>query len=70
MMKIFMISGSLTWGMELDDVLSESDTMPFSEEDVVVIVYGGCPTPRRCHMYNLSPETPTHCGWGHEDTGM
>jgi hypothetical protein len=38
MMKNFMVSGSLTRGMELDEDLGGSDTMPFPEEDAVMIV--------------------------------
>jgi hypothetical protein len=41
MMKSFMISGSLTRGMELDEDPSGSDAMPFPGEDVVMTVYGG-----------------------------
>jgi hypothetical protein len=43
MMKNFMISGSLTRGMQLDEVLDESDTMPFPGEAAVMMIYGGCP---------------------------
>jgi hypothetical protein len=38
MMKNFMVSGSLTRGRELDEDLGGSDTMPFPEEDAVMIV--------------------------------
>jgi hypothetical protein len=43
MMKKFMISGSLTQGMERDKDPGESDSMPFLGEDVVMTVYGGRP---------------------------
>jgi hypothetical protein len=44
MMKNFMVSGSLTRGMELDEDLGGSDTMPFPEEDAVMIVLWAPPT--------------------------
>jgi hypothetical protein len=43
MMKSFMMLRSLTWGMELDEDPSRSDTMPFLGEDTVVMVYDGHP---------------------------
>jgi hypothetical protein len=39
MIKNFMISGSLNQGMELEEILYESDTMPFLREDTIMIVY-------------------------------
>jgi hypothetical protein len=70
MIKNFMISGSLTQGMELDEVPGRSDSMPFPREDVVITVYDGCPPLGRCHVSNLSTRTPNCYDWGHEDTGM
>jgi hypothetical protein len=64
MMKNFMILGSLTWGMELEEDSGGSDTMPFPWEDVVMTVYNGCPPPGRHRVTNLSPGTSTRCGWG------
>jgi hypothetical protein len=43
MMKNFMISGSLTEGMELDEDSGESYMMPFPWEETVMTVYDGCP---------------------------
>jgi hypothetical protein len=43
MMNNFMILGSLTRGMELDEDSGESDIMPFPKEDAVMMVYNGCP---------------------------
>jgi hypothetical protein len=43
MMKSFMILGSLTWGMELDEDPGRSNTMPFPGEDTVMMVYDGRP---------------------------
>jgi hypothetical protein len=56
MMKSFMILGTLIRGTELDENPGRSNMMPFPGEDTVMTVYGGC------------PGSPTHCGWGHEDT--
>jgi hypothetical protein len=36
MMRIFMTSGSLTWGEELDEGPDRSDTTPFPEEKVIM----------------------------------
>jgi hypothetical protein len=43
MMKGVMISGSLTYGMKLEDDPGRSDTMSFPREDAIIIVYGGHP---------------------------
>jgi hypothetical protein len=43
MMRSFMTSGSLTWGAELNKGPDKSDTMPFREENAVMMVYGGHP---------------------------
>jgi hypothetical protein len=45
MMKNFMVSRSLTRGIGLDEVPSESNMVPFLEEDAVMTIYDGCPTP-------------------------
>jgi hypothetical protein len=55
MMKSFMISGSLTRGMELDEDPSGSDAMPFPGEDAVMTVYGGRLPLERRHVSKLSP---------------
>jgi hypothetical protein len=66
----FMISGFLTQGTELEEDPGGSDTMPFPREDAIMMVYGGCPPPWRCHMSTLWPRASTRCGWGHRDTGV
>jgi hypothetical protein len=43
MMRIFMILGSLTWGVELDEDMGGDDMMLFPMENAVMTVYGGCP---------------------------
>jgi hypothetical protein len=43
MMKNFIISGSLTLGMELDEDPGRSDTMPFPREDAIMMVYDAPP---------------------------
>jgi hypothetical protein len=45
MMRSFMTSGSLTWGVELDEGPDRSDTTPFPEKNTIMMVYGGCPPP-------------------------
>jgi hypothetical protein len=44
MMKNFMISGSLTQGIGIDEVQGKGDMTPFPEEDTVMMIYDGCPT--------------------------
>jgi hypothetical protein len=56
MMKNFIISGSLTLGMELDEDPGGSDTMPFPREDAIMMVYDAPPLGRH-RMSNLSPRT-------------
>jgi hypothetical protein len=73
MMRSFMTSRSLTWGVELDEGPDGSDTMPFSDENVVMTVYEGhppLPPSRRRHISNPSPGAPTRCGWGHGGSGV
>jgi hypothetical protein len=70
MIKNFMISGSLTRGMEHDEDSGGSDVMPFPGENAVMVVYDGCPPPERRRMSNLSPGTLTHCSWGPRYTGV
>jgi hypothetical protein len=67
MMKNFMISGSLTRAMELDEVPDGSNTMPFPRENAVMMIYDGCSPLGRCRMSNLSPATLTCRDQGHED---
>jgi hypothetical protein len=38
MMRSFITSGSLTWGVELNEAPNGSDTMPFPEENTVMTV--------------------------------
>jgi hypothetical protein len=45
MMRSFMTSGSLTWGVELDEGPDRSDTTPFPEKNIIMMVYGGRPPP-------------------------
>jgi hypothetical protein len=41
MMKNFMVSGSLTRGIGLNEIPVESDTMPFPTEDAMMMIYNG-----------------------------
>jgi hypothetical protein len=68
MMKSFMIFGSFTRGMELNEDLCRSDTMPFPGEDTVMTVYGGHFPLERCRVSKLSHGPPTHCSWGRRGT--
>jgi hypothetical protein len=61
MMKNFMASGSLTRGMEVDEIPDKGDVTPFPGEDAVMVIYDGDPTPGMCRVSYLSPGTPAHC---------
>jgi hypothetical protein len=51
--------------MVVDEVPNEGDTVPFLEEDTVMMIYDGRPPLEMRHMSNLSLGTPAHCEWGH-----
>jgi hypothetical protein len=56
--------------MKVDEVPGEGDTMPFPIEDMVMMIYDGCPSLGMRHVSNLSLRTPTHGRWRHENTGI
>jgi hypothetical protein len=58
MMKNFMTSRSITQGMEVNEVPDEGDAMPFPGEDMVMMIYDGCPSLGVRHMSNSSPGSP------------
>jgi hypothetical protein len=58
MMRSFMTSGTLTWGAELDEGPNGSDTMSFTEENVVMTVYGRRHPSGRRRVSNQGPRTP------------
>jgi hypothetical protein len=70
MMKNFMASRSITRGMELDEVPDEGDGTPFHGEDVIMMIYDGCPSQGMHRVSNLSPGTLARCGWGRRDARM
>jgi hypothetical protein len=70
MMKSFMTSGSLSWGMEVNEISDEGDTMPFHEEDAVMMIYDRHPSPGMRHASNPSLGTPARDGWGYKDKRM
>jgi hypothetical protein len=70
MMRSLMTSGSITRGAELDTGPDGSDTMPFPEENAVMIVYGGHSLSWRHCMSRLRPRAPTHYCWGHGGSGV
>jgi hypothetical protein len=57
MMKNFMASGSLTQGMEADEVPNEGDMMLFPVEDAVMTICDGCSLPGVHRVSNPSLET-------------
>jgi hypothetical protein len=63
-MKNFMASRSLTQGMEVDEVPDEGGATPLPGEDVVMMIYDGCPSLVVHHVPNPCTGTPTQCGWG------
>jgi hypothetical protein len=64
MMTNFMASGSITRGMEVNEVPNEGNTTPFLGEDAVMVIYNGCPSARVHRMFNLSLGTPACYDWG------
>jgi hypothetical protein len=70
MMKNFMASGSLTQGMEIDEVPNEGDATPFPGEDAVMMIYDEHPSSGMRHVSNPSPRNLACYGWGPRDTRM
>jgi hypothetical protein len=64
MMRSFMTSGSLSWGTKPDEGPDGSDTTPFPEENVVMMVFMGCPIVGRRRMSSLGPGILACGGWG------
>jgi hypothetical protein len=58
MMKSCITSGSLPRSMEVDEVPDKGDAMPFPEEDAIMAIYDGCPSPERRRMSDPSLGTP------------
>jgi hypothetical protein len=58
MMKSFMTSGSLSRGMEVDEIPDEGDAMPFPRECAVMTIYDECPSLGMRHASNPSLGTP------------
>jgi hypothetical protein len=71
MMRSFMTSGSLTWEAEPDEGPEGSDAMPFPEENAIMTILEGCPSPSGRHrMCSLSPRVSTYGGGGHRGSRM
>jgi hypothetical protein len=70
MMKNLMALGSLTQGMEVNEVPDEGNTTPFLGEDVVMMKYNGRPSPGMCCASNPSLGAPAHCSWEGRNVGM
>jgi hypothetical protein len=51
-MKSFMTLGSISRGMEVDEVPNEEDIMPFPREDTVTMIYNGSSSLEKRHMCN------------------
>jgi hypothetical protein len=62
MMKSFMTPGTLSQGMEFDEVPDEDGTMPFPKESVMAI-YDLCPSPGKRRVPNPNLGTPARYGW-------
>jgi hypothetical protein len=62
MMKNVMALGSITRGMQFDEVPNVGDATPLPSEDSVMMIYDGCPSPRMRRVSNPSPGTPICCG--------
>jgi hypothetical protein len=64
MMKNFMAIGSLTQGMEVDEVPDDGGVTPFPGEDVIMTIYNRNPSLGVRHVPDPSAGTSTRCGWG------
>jgi hypothetical protein len=56
LMKNLMTSVSLTQDREPEKDPGRSDTLPFHGEDAVMMIYDGCPPPRRHRMSSLESQ--------------
>jgi hypothetical protein len=56
LMKNLMTSVSLTQDREPEKDPGRSDAMPFHREDAVMMIYDGCPPPRRHRMSSLESQ--------------
>jgi hypothetical protein len=61
MMKSFMTSESPPQSMEAKEAPNEGDTVHFPREDMVMMIYGGCPSPGMRCASNPSLGTLAHC---------
>jgi hypothetical protein len=64
LMKSFMTSGSLSQGMEVNEVPDEEDVMPFLEQDAIVTIYNRRPSSKSHHVPDPSLGTPARSGQG------
>jgi hypothetical protein len=70
LMKSFMTSGSLSQGMEANEVPADDDTVPFPGEDAVMMIYDRRPSPERRCVPDPSLGSPARYGQGCGNTGM
>jgi hypothetical protein len=61
-----MTTGSLSWGMEIDEAPVEGDTVPFPGEDAVMTIFGSFPSLEKHRGLDPRKRTPSHNsqGWG------
>jgi hypothetical protein len=70
LIKSFMTTESLSWGMEVDEAPIEGDVAPFPREDVVMMIFGRHPSPKKHHGFDPSTGSPSHSNQGSGDVEM
>jgi hypothetical protein len=57
LMKSFMTTGSLSWGMEIDKAPAEGDAAPFPREDVIMTIFRRHPSLEKRRRFDPSTQT-------------
>jgi hypothetical protein len=70
LMKSFMTSGSVSHGMEVNQIPTEDDAAPFPREEAVMTIYDRCPLPERHGVPDPSLGTPARYGRGCRNVGI
>jgi hypothetical protein len=66
MVKSFMTTRSISWGVEVDEAPIEGDTTPFLKEDAIMMILRRHPSLEKNRGLDPSMQTPycSNLGWG------
>jgi hypothetical protein len=66
LMNSFMTTGSLPWGMEIDEAPTEGDATPFPREAMAMRIFSEHPSLEKHRTLDLGTGTPAHSSqrWG------